>query len=173
MGNNPSLFKNCGDKCPVENVNWDDVQQFIRRLNNKTQKNYRLPTEAEWEYAAKSAQRIEKYAGAARDDELDLYAWYIDNSDSRPHPVGQKKPNSFGLYDMSGNVWEWCQDWYGETFYRANQSSNPQGPGRGSYHVLRGGAWGSGTRNVRTANRDGVSVSKADSRGFRLAITSP
>jgi len=173
MGNNPSHFKDCGDKCPVENVSWNDTQEFIRRLNDKTGKSYRLPTEAEWEYAAKSAMRDEKYAGTGRDDELDLYAWYNDNSDSRTRPVGQKKPNNFGLYDMSGNVWEWCQDWYSETFYRAAQKTNPQGPARGAYHVLRGGAWASSARNVRAANRDGVSVSKEDSRGFRLAITAP
>lgn len=173
MGNNPSHFKDCGDKCPVENVSWNDTQEFIRRLNDKTGKNYRLPTEAEWEYAAKSGGWHEKYAGADRDDELDSYAWYIDNSNGRPHPVGQKKPNILGIYDMSGNVWEWCQDWYGETFYRASQNSNPQGPARGAYRVLRGGAWGSGARNVRAAHRDGVSVSKPDSRGFRLAITPP
>lgn len=173
MGNNPSHFRDCGDKCPVENVSWNDTQEFIRRLNDKTRKSYRLPTEAEWEYAAKSGGWQEKYAGAGRDDELDSSAWYIDNSDGRPHPVGQKKHNILGIYDMSGNVWEWCQDWYGETFYRASQNSNPQGPAHGAYRVLRGGAWGSGARNVRATNRDGVSVSKPDSRGFRLAITAP
>ncbi|HUV08617.1 MAG TPA: SUMF1/EgtB/PvdO family nonheme iron enzyme, partial [Spirochaetia bacterium] len=114
MGNNPSFFKKCGEKCPVEQVSWNDIQEFITKLNTKTGKKYRLPTEAEWEYAARSGGRKEKYAGTSSDIELGKYAWYSANSGGSIHPSGQKQPNGLGLYDMTGNAWEWCQDWYVE-----------------------------------------------------------
>ncbi len=115
MGNNPSEFKNC-DHCPVHLVSWNDVQEFIKKLNQKTGKNYRLPTEAEWEYAARGGQKSNKteFAGSQN---LDAVGWYDHNSDSKPHPVGGKAPNELGIYDMSGNVWEWCADWYGAVFF--------------------------------------------------------
>src|SRR3989338_10514354 len=103
MGTNPSHFKGC-DNCPVENVSWDDIQEYINKLNQKTGKKYRLPTEAEWEYAARSGGKNEKYAGG---NNIDSVGWYDGNSGSKTHPVGQKQPNGLGLYDMIGNVLEW------------------------------------------------------------------
>ena len=114
MGNNPSIFDDCGWDCPVENVSWFDVLEFIARLNQleKTNK-YRLPTEAEWEYAARAGSRGWFCFGSEGNMFKD-YAWYKENSEGRPHPVAQKKPNAWGLYDVHGNVWEWCRDWDGE-----------------------------------------------------------
>ncbi|MBF0155081.1 MAG: formylglycine-generating enzyme family protein, partial [Magnetococcales bacterium] len=107
MGNNPAYFKR-GDDYPVEQVSWDDVQQFIKKINEMSKNHYRLPTEAEWEYACRSGGKAERYAGG---DDLDALAWYVQNSDEVSHPVGQKLPNGLGLHDMCGNVWEWCEDW--------------------------------------------------------------
>ncbi len=137
MGENPSHFKGCDD-CPVENVSWDDVQEFIKKLNDRTGKNYRLPTEAEWEYAARGGNKSKgyKYAGS---DNLDEVGWYNGNAGSKTHPVGQKKPNELGIYDMSGNVWEWCADWYGA--YPSEPQTNPTGPAKGTDRVVRGGSW--------------------------------
>ncbi len=136
MGENPSNNEGC-DQCPVEQVSWDDVQKFIKELNRQTGKNYRLPTEAEWEYAARGGQKSNKtkFAGSQN---LGAVGWYSDNS-SKTHPVGGKAPNELGIYDMSGNVWEWCADWYGD--YSSGSQTNPKGPGSGSYRVLRGGSW--------------------------------
>ncbi len=136
MGNNPSRFK--GAKRPVEEVNWNDCQEFIRKLNAMTGKRFRLPTEAEWEYAARGGNRSigYKYAGS---NNLERVAWYNSNSVKTTHDVGQKTPNELGLYDMSGNVWEWCQDWYGS--YGSNNQTNPTGPSSGSCRVARGGSW--------------------------------
>ena len=130
MGNNPSYFKDCGDNCPVENVSWNDIQDFIRKLNEKTKNNpqapfvkgeFRLPTEAEWEYAAKNGGKNEKYSGTSNESEIGDYAWYGSNSGNKTHPVGQKKPNGLGLYDMSGNVWEWVADCMTEAITRTAQ----------------------------------------------------
>lgn len=136
MGSNPSNFK--GSKRPVENVSWEDCQDFIRKLNQLTGKRFHLPTEAEWEYAARGGNRSRgyKYAGG---DNLGSVAWYDDNSGDETHPVGQKSPNELGLYDMSGNVWEWCQDRFGS--YSSSSQTNPTGPNSGSDRVLRGGSW--------------------------------
>jgi formylglycine-generating enzyme required for sulfatase activity len=109
MDSNPSRFSSCGDNCPVESVSWDDAQQFIRRLNKQSSTSYRLPTEAEWEYAARSGGKREKYSGG---NDVDAVAWYYGNS-AKTHSVGQKQPNGLGIFDMSGNVWEWCSDWFG------------------------------------------------------------
>ena len=167
MGNNPSYYKNCGDNCPVEQVSWNDIQQFIQRLNNQSGKQYRLPTEAEWEYAARSGGKSEKYAGG---NDVDAVAWYDGNSGRETHPVGQKQPNGLGLYDMSGNVWEWCSDWYGEKYYGQSFRDNPDGPSSGSYRVLRGGSWNDKPRDVRVANRLGYNPGYRDYYfGFRLA----
>jgi formylglycine-generating enzyme required for sulfatase activity len=138
MGTNPSNFK--GDDLPVESVSWDDVQEFINRLNSITGKNYRLPTEAEWEYAAGggSGNRT-KWAGTNSESYLGDYEWFTNNSNSRTQPVATKRPNSLGLYDMSGNVWEWCSDWYGP--YTSTSKTNPRGVSSGSNRVLRGGCW--------------------------------
>jgi formylglycine-generating enzyme required for sulfatase activity len=132
MGDNPSHFK--GDDLPVENVSWNDVQEFIKRLNqNDSKYQYRLPTEAEWEYACRTG---DEYAG-----DLDAMAWYHNNSNNQTHPVGQKPANAWGLYDMHGNVWEWCQDWYDSSYYDQNPVTDPQGPNSGAYRVVRGGSW--------------------------------
>ncbi|MBP9995143.1 MAG: SUMF1/EgtB/PvdO family nonheme iron enzyme, partial [bacterium] len=136
MGSNPSSFK--GSKLPVESVSWDDCQTFIRKLNSLTGANFRLPTEAEWEYAARGGSRSRgyKYSGSNSIGEV---AWYDDNSGSKTHTVGTKSPNELGIYDMSGNVWEWCQDWYGN--YSSGFQTNPQGPSSASNRVYRGGSW--------------------------------
>ena len=137
MVQNPSAHKGCDD-CPVENVSWDDAQTFIARLNAFTGKSYRLPTEAEWEYAARGGNKSKGYKYAGGND-LGSVAWYYDNSADKTHPVGQKQANELGLYDMSGNVWEWCSDWYDA--YPFTAQTNPKGPSSGSYRVLRGGSW--------------------------------
>ncbi|MBI3600779.1 MAG: formylglycine-generating enzyme family protein, partial [Nitrospinae bacterium] len=149
MGNNPSYLKNC-DNCPVEQVSWNDVQEYINKLNQKTGKKYRLPTEAEWEYAARSGGRSEKYSGG---NNIDSVAWYNSNSNSKTHPVGQKEANGLGLYDMTGNVWEWCQDWYDSDYYRKSPKNNPEGASSGQYRVLRGGSWDEYARYARAAIR--------------------
>ena len=110
---------------------------FFKRLNQQTGKNYRLPTEAEWEYAAKGGQDY-KYAGS---DNIGSVAWYYYNSGEKTHPVGQKIANGYGLYDMRGNVWEWCSDWYDEDYYKNSPSNNPNGASSGRHRVLRGGSW--------------------------------
>lgn len=148
MGNNPSYFK--GDDLPVEKVSWDDCREFIKRLNKLTGKTFRLPTEAEWEYAARGGQKSKgyKYSGSNNIDEV---AWYGANSGSKTHPVGQKKPNELGLYDMSGNVWEWCHDWFGD--YPSVPQTNPTGPTGGSGRVCRGGSWNGFARFSRVSIR--------------------
>ena len=148
MGNNPSRFK--GNNLPVEQVSWNDCQTFISRLNNLTGKNFRLPTEAEWEYAARGGNRSRgyKYSGS---NALSDVAWYEDNSGDKTHPVGSKSPNELGLYDMSGNVWEWCSDWYGT--YSSSSQTNPTGASRGSNRVRRGGGWGNDASYCRSSFR--------------------
>lgn len=135
MGRNPSEFKG-NMNCPVENVSWNDCQDFINRLNRMTGRRFRLPTEAEWEYAARGANRSRGYKYSGSDD-LGSVAWYTDNSGGTTHPVGQKLPNELGLYDMSGNVREWCQDWFGS--YSSDTQTNPTGPTMGFERVRRGG----------------------------------
>ena len=168
-GNNPSYFSSCGDNCPVESVSWDDVQEFIRELNNQTGKNFRLPTEAEWEYAAKSGGKNGKYAGG---NDIDTVAWYSNNSGKITHPVGQKQSNGLGIYDMSGNVWEWVNDWYGEDYYVSSPTNNPQGPSLGSERALRGGSCGYSMNSARAANRYKYKSNKIyNNFGFRLALS--
>ena len=165
MGSNPSKFK--GEKLPVENVSWNDCQKFIRKLNEITKRNFRLPTEAEWEYAARGGNKSQgyKYAGS---NTLGDVAWYSANSENKTHEVGQKKPNELGLYDMSGNVWEWCNDWYDD--YSSSSQNNPQGPSSGSYRVYRGGSWRSSARSCRVSIRDYFTPDYRNDRlGLRLA----
>jgi formylglycine-generating enzyme required for sulfatase activity len=163
-GSNPSSFK--GGNRPVEQVSWNDAQSYIRQLNSKSGKGYRLPTEAEWEYAARSGGRNETYAGGSN---ADTVAWYRSNSGSQTHPVGQKQPNGLGLYDMSGNVWEWCFDWYGN--YPSSTQRNPQGPSSGSYRVIRGGSWINFARYARAANRGRYTPGdRSNYLGFRLVL---
>ena len=148
MGSNPSYFK--GAQNPVEQVSWNDCQEFISRLNSLTGRTFRLPTEAEWEYAARGGNKSRhfKYSGS---DNIGNVAWYWDNSGYETHAVGTKSPNELGIYDMSGNVWEWCSDWYGD--YSAGAQTNPQGPSSGSYRVLRGGSWSNNARDCRVSYR--------------------
>ena len=167
MGNNPSHFKDCDD-CPVENVSWDDVQEFLKKLIEKTGQNYRLPTEAEWEYAARGgiSTGSTTYAGSNNIEEV---AWYYENSNNKTHPVGQKKPNELGIFDMSGNVWEWCCDRYDKDYYQNSPENNPQGPSVGSSRVLRGGSWISDAVNCRMADRStGMPVLRSNLIGLRL-----
>ena len=136
MGNNPSNFK--GDNLPVENVSWKDCQKFLSKLNNTTGKSFRLPTEAEWEYAARGGKKSRGYQYNGSNNLSDV-AWYDDNSGKKTHAVGTKQPNELGIYDMSGNVWEWCQDRYGK--YSSSSQVNPTGANSGSIRVIRGGGW--------------------------------
>jgi len=137
MGNNPSNFKG-DDNLPVETVTWDDAVDFCKKLSEKEGLKYRLPTEAEWEYACRAGTTTEYNTGDG-EDALKEGGWYSGNSDQKTHPVGQKKPNAWGLYDMHGNVWQWCSDWYGD--YPGADASDPQGVDNGSARVLRGGCW--------------------------------
>jgi len=166
MGSNPSHFKNCGDDCPIESVSWNDAQKFIKKLNQKegTSK-YRLPTEAEWEYACRAGTTT-AYCFGDDESKLKEYAWYDKNSDNKTHRVGFLKPNLWGLYDIHGNVWEWCLDWYGD--YPTGTLNDPMGTNTGSYWVLRGGAWGSSDRYCRSASRGYSPDSYGSSFGFRL-----
>ena len=160
MGNNPSEFKGGGR--PVETVSWETVQEFIWQLNEKEGvSSYRLPTEAEWEYAARAGSTT-AYSFGDNKSQLGEYAWYDANSGRETHPVGQLKPNEWGLYDMHGNVWEWVQDWYVK--YPTGPLTDPQGPSTGSNRVLRGGSWGNGAQDCRSANRGG------DTPGYRAGI---
>jgi formylglycine-generating enzyme required for sulfatase activity len=168
MGNNPSFFE--GDNLPVEKVNWNEVQEFIQKLNTMTGGNYRLPTEAEWEYAARGGSQARgfKYSGS---NSIGDVAWYDWNSGSKTHPVGTKRANELGIYDMAGNVYEWVQDWFGG--YNSGSQTNPVGPSSGSYRVRRGGSWGSFARSARVSFRLNVEPGdRYDNLGFRLASSS-
>lgn len=169
MGDNPSYFKNCED-CPVEQVSWDDVQDFLKKLNAKNPgKNYRLPTEAEWEYAARGGQLSRGYRYAGSDDP-DKVAWYDDNSDIKTHPVGSKEPNELGLYDMTGNVWEWCEDQWHEHYTGAPEDGSAWISGGNRRRVLRGGSWCNGFINCRVAYRSWSNPTlRVINNGFRLA----
>jgi formylglycine-generating enzyme required for sulfatase activity len=166
MNNNPSDNSRC-DNCPVENVSWIDLQDFIRKLNQMTGKNFRLPTEAEWEFAARGGNKSQgnKYSGS---NSIGSVAWYSSNSGSKTQPVGQKSPNELGLYDMSGNVCERCNDWDGD--YISASKTNPKGPTSGSGRVYRGGSWRNGARSCRVSDRNYSTPSyRDDGLGFRLA----
>ncbi len=167
MGGNPSHFKDCGDNCPVEGVTWDDARKFIRKLNKKTGMNFRLPTEAEWEYACRSGGRKEKFSGGNNADEV---AWYRDNAGRRTHPVGQKKPNGLGIYDMSGNVLEWVRDIYNSKAYRKHSRMNPlYNASVLGCRVHRGGSWVTKKVKLRCTNRSDFSPTLSGPElGFRL-----
>jgi|SRR5665647_45720 len=166
MGYNPSQFK--GEERPVENVSWDDVQKFIKKLNetdNTSQ--YRLPSEAEWEYACRAGTTTEYYFGD-NESELGNYAWYSENSGSETHPVGLKKPNG-GFYDMHGNVWEWCQDKWHANYNGTPSDGSPWEAGSSSSRVIRGGGWNSNPEDCRSALRDRfVPADRGSNLGFRL-----
>ena len=168
MGNNPSYWT--GDKLPVETVSWDDCQEFIKRLNSITGKHFSLPTEAQWEFAARGGNKSRGflYSGSNNIDEV---AWYDDNSNSQTHQVATKKANELGLYDMTGNVWEWCKDWFDSDYYSNSPQDNPQGPGSGDFRVLRGGGWDRNARRCRVSFRGYVNpVSRHGSLGLRLVL---
>ena len=150
MGKNPSSFT--GDNNPVERVSWNEAQEFCQKLSTLTGKKYRLPTEAEWEYAARGGNKSKgyKYSGS---NTIGDVAWYTSNSGRKTHPVGQKQPNELGIYDMSGNLWEWCYDWKGS--YSSSPQTNPTGPTSGSTRVFRGGSWEYTAKICRVAYRDG------------------
>jgi len=166
MGSNPSNWK--GDNLPVESVSWNDCQEFIRKLNQLTGRNFRLPTEAEWEFAARGGNQSYgyKYAGS---NSIGSVAWYTDNSGSKTHAVKGKSPNELGLYDMSGNVYEWCSDWKGS--YGSGSQTNPKGPSSGSSRVFRGGSWYNLARYCRVSyRRDLGPGSRGINLGFRLCL---
>jgi formylglycine-generating enzyme required for sulfatase activity len=163
---------NESDNYPVENVSWEDVHNYIMKLNTKTGKKYRLPTEAEWEYAARSGGEKERWAGTSDEPGLKDYAWYEDNSDRMAHSVGQKKPNGLGIHDMCGNVWEWVSDNYDGEYYKSSPKDNPNGPLNGFYRVLRGGSWLSTSMEVRTADRGRcIPMDWFQHEGFRLVLS--
>jgi formylglycine-generating enzyme required for sulfatase activity len=167
MGNNPSRFIGC-ENCPVEQVSWEDIQDYINKLNSQTGKNYRLPTEAEWEYAAKGGNKSCRYNYSGSHN-LNLVGWYWDNSFNKTSAVGTKQANELGLCDMSGNVWEWCSDWYGP--YSAEEQINPQGPENGVCRVLRGGSCFFGLSESSSEFRNlGDPVSRGYDCGFRLVL---
>jgi len=167
MGTNPSNFK--GATSPVDNVSWNDATEFCKKLSDKTNQAVRLPTEAEWEYACRAGSTTKFSFGDAHES-LGDYAWYSTNSGSKTRPVGQKKPNAWGLYDMHGNVWEWCADRYGA--YPEGAVTEPQGPASGMFRVLRGGAWNDSPDYCRSAYRNRTTP---DNRyyydGFRVEVS--
>ena len=174
MGTNPSSNKECGADCPVNAVSWEDAQEYIKKLNAKSGKKYRLPTEAEWEYAARSGGKVMKWAGTGDEALLGEFAWYEKNGDGMTRKVGSGKANGLGLFDMSGNVSEWCQDWYGETSYASSPKDNPTGASEGDKRVLRGGSMIYDAVVLRTSNRLADSPTERDSNyGLRLLLPAP
>ena len=173
MGSNPSNFK--GADGPVEQVSWEDAMQFCRKLTERERAagrlpegyEYMLPTEAQWEYACR-AGTTGPFAGSGS---LEAMGWYTDNSGNTTHPVRQKQANAWGLYDMQGNVWQWCRDWFGN--YPGAGVTDPSGPFSGAGRVLRGGGWGNTAQNCRSADRGrGSPGSRSSDIGFRLALSS-
>jgi formylglycine-generating enzyme required for sulfatase activity len=186
MGSNPSDFRHCGSQCPVEKVSWNEAVEFARKLSSKTGYTFRLPTEAEWEFACRSGGKKQRYAGG---ETLYAAAWYRDNAGGTPHHVGRKRPNGLGIYDMSGNVWEWCLDIYAKDVYRKAIGTlrNPvfigtkyadiyEGDsilrilqGISGYRSIRGGSWGNAADRLRCSDRiRGNPDSRRDWLGFRL-----
>jgi formylglycine-generating enzyme required for sulfatase activity len=190
MGNNPSAFSSgerhrdrvsglSTDDFPVEHVSWEDAQEFIGRLNERSEETggvYRLPTEAEWEYACRAGTTTRYFFS---DDAGDLgeHGWYSENTGGyfgggRTHPVGQKRPNAWGLYDVHGNVWEWCSDWFSEDYYANSPQEDPTGPESGSLRVYRGGSWNVAARGCRSAHRNGRAPGiRSIIVGFRVAFS--
>lgn len=170
MGNNPSSASKECPECPVENVSWNEVQDFLQKLNAQNPgRQYRLPTEAEWEYAARGGSQSKGYLYAGSND-IGMVAWNINNSGRKTQPVGKRKGNELGLYDMSGNVWEWCSDWKGA--YTSDSQNNPVGPVSGSSRVFRGGSWSDSPQYCRVAFRGNYTPDVSHYNvGFRLART--
>jgi formylglycine-generating enzyme required for sulfatase activity len=171
MGDNPSEFKACGANCPVDSVSWDLAQEFIKKLNVLTKKKYRLPTEAEFEYAARSGGKNEKWSGGGSETDPKEYAWFSENSNDSTHPVGQKKSNGLGLFDMTGNVREWCQDWYHEKFYTRSPKDNPVSSEDADRRIQRGGSYADNMFYITTTSRRHNAPSYDNSNvGLRLAL---
>jgi len=175
MGSNPSHFSSCGDNCPVDSVTWEAALEFIEKLNLYENANrYKLPTEAQWEYAARAGSTTALAngnlveIGCGLDTNLDAIGWYCGNSDSKTHPVAQKQANAWGLFDMHGNIWEWCSDWYGA--YPDTSVTDPEGPSSGSGRVGRGGSYGFYAQHSRSADRYGHGNNN-DNVGLRLLRT--
>lgn len=166
MGNNPSKFK--GDNLPVEQVSWEDCQKFLSKLNRITGKTFRLPTEAEWEYATRGGNKSRGYQYSGSNNLSDV-AWIRDNSGKKTHAVGTKQPNELGIYDMSGNVWEWCQDWYGE--YSSSSQINPTGANDGFRRVYRGGSWNNEVWGCRSSCRYDYTPGLCGYLGLRLVLS--
>ena len=182
MGSNPSYFSGC-PTCPVGGVSWDDVQEFIAKMNTRGEGTYSLPTEAQWEYGARAGSTTAFYNGGITeysnmyaceyDPNLDVIGWYCYNSDDETHPVAGKMPNAWGLYDMSGNVWEWCSDWYASDYYANSPTDDPQGPSIGSGRVIRGGGWSYIAQICRLASRNLNNPAYGSSViGIRLVLSS-
>ncbi len=172
MGNNPANTPDC-DNCPVEQISWNNARQFLKKLNQRFPgMNYRLPTEAEWEFAARGGNKSEgKYFAGSYD--IEEVGWFRDNANATTHPVGQKAPNELGIYDLSGNVMEWCQDWHSNTYYRNKEEEgiryNPVGPSYGSYKVVRGGSWNDYSDFCKVNFRNLYKPSmRSNAIGFRL-----
>lgn len=172
MGTNPSSNRKPGPDFPVDGVSWDNTKDFIKKLNALTGKQYRLPTEAEWEYAARSGGKDKMWGGTSDEKSLGKYAWFIKNSAQKTHKVGSKKPNDLGLYDMTGNVGEWCQDWYRVSYYDSSPKDNPQGPDKGEMRVMRGGSWNDGSISLRPVSRAWYPpASNSSVFGLRLGLS--
>lgn len=171
MGAAPSFNAGCDD-CPVEQIKWEDALEFLGRLSKRTGRKYRLPTEAEWEYAARGRDMDSLWSGTSNASSLKDFAWLTGNSGGRTHPVGQRKPNSLGLYDMTGNVWEWCADWYDDRYYGASPLRAPRGPKKGAARIARGGSWSVGPSGARNTFRSQVSHGSINfDLGFRVAAS--
>lgn len=177
MKNNPSWINDrggpgtCGDDCPIVNVSWNQVQEFIIKLNTMSgEGKYRLPTEAEWEYAARSGGKSQKYSGG---NDIFSFSWYNENSPDVLHVIGKKAPNGLGLFDMSGNVWEWVNDWYESDYYSTSPRNNPMGPATGVNRVKRGGCQNGTYSNSRVSRRNSDPPDMVDQPylGFRLMRT--
>jgi formylglycine-generating enzyme required for sulfatase activity len=169
MGNQQGFVK--GPRNPVESVSWEDCQEFLKRLQERVGgDNVQLPTEAQWEYACRAGSTA-KYFFGGKESELGKYAWYHKNSNFTSHPVGEKKPNAWGLYDMYGNVWEWCADWYGDKYYEHSPTDDPTGPSEGSGRVIRGGSWDAPANRSRSARRAVFGPRRSDYLlGLRIAL---
>jgi len=171
IGDIPSEFQ--GPKNPVENVSWDDCQAFLDKLNDEfgaRRGKFQLPTEAQWEYACRAGSTT-RYCFGDEESRLNAYAWSAENSGNKTHPVGEKEPNAWGLYDMHGNVWEWCQDFYDGDYYANSPLDDPMGPATGPYRVLRGGGGNLAAKYCRSSYRSSFEPGYRNSRlGFRVAL---
>ncbi|UCG46138.1 MAG: formylglycine-generating enzyme family protein, partial [Phycisphaerales bacterium] len=167
-GERPSHFD--GNDLPVDSVSWDDAVRFCESLSQKEGRRYRLPTEAEWEYACRGGSSLAFSFGLSY-SQLSEHGWHFDISQNKSHVVGQKKSNAFGLHDMHGNVWEWCADWYGKDYYGSSQAVDPEGPASGEHRILRGGSWQCGPALCRSALRGwGPPANRGSHVGFRVVL---